>query len=166
MTAYDFNAAEVFDMAIKIETNGAAFYRKAAQLQADGEDKEFLEALAKMEDRHKAVFEEMKTTLSAAEKKETVFDPGEELTLYLNAMADAHGGEGDPDVADTFTGRETMAEIVGIAIGLEKESILFYVGLKDMVPPKFGREKIDQIIKEETRHVAQLKGFLQKAGSQ
>ncbi len=162
MTAYDFNAAEVFDMAIKIEANGAAFYRKAAQLQKDEADKKFLETLAKMEDRHQAVFEELKTTLSGAEKDQTVFDPQEELTLYLNAMADAHGGEGDPDVVDSFTGEETMTEIVAIAIGLEKESILFYVGLKDMVPPKFGREKIDQIIKEETQHVAQLKGYLRK----
>ncbi|MEH0021795.1 MAG: ferritin family protein [Desulfobacter sp.] len=163
MTAYDFNAAEVFDMAIKIEENGAAFYRRAAELQKDPADKEFLEILAKMEDRHKAVFEEMKTTLSQAEKGDTVFDPQEELAMYLNAMADAHGGEGDPDIADTFTGEETMAEIVGIAVGLEKESILFYVGIKDMVPPKFGRDKIDRIIKEETQHVAQLKGFLRKA---
>jgi len=53
--------------------------------------------------------------------------------------------------------------VVAIAVGLEKESILFYVGIKDMVPPKFGRDKIDQIIREEAQHVAQLKGFLQKA---
>lgn len=165
MSAYDFNAAEVFDIAIKIEENGAKFYRRAAELQPGEEDKKFLENLAKMEDRHKAVFEEMKTTLSEAETQGTVFDPQEELTLYLNAMADAHGGEGDPDVADSFTGKESMAEIVAIAVGLEKESILFYVGIKDMVPPKFGRDRIDTIIREETQHVAQLKGFLRKAGS-
>ena len=162
MSAYDFNAAEVFDMAIKIEENGAKFYRRAAELQTDDADKKFLETLAKMEDRHKAIFEEMKATLADAEKQGTVFDPKEELTLYLNAMADAHGGEGDPDVAESFTGRESMAEIVAIAVGLEKESILFYVGIKDLVPPKFGRDKIDTIIKEETLHVAQLKGFLKK----
>ncbi|HCY88523.1 MAG TPA: rubrerythrin [Desulfobacteraceae bacterium] len=163
MSAYDFNAAEVFDMAIKIEENGAKFYRRAAELQKDAADKEFLETLAKMEDRHKATFEEMKATLSDAESKGTVFDPKEELSLYLNAMADAHGGEGDPDVVESFSGKESMAEIVAIAVGLEKESILFYVGIKDMVPPKFGQDKIDTIIKEETQHVAQLKGFLKKA---
>ena len=37
--AYDFNAAEVFDMAIQIEANGAAFYRKAAGLQKDSSDR-------------------------------------------------------------------------------------------------------------------------------
>ncbi|MBU1195303.1 MAG: hypothetical protein KKE62_15610 [Proteobacteria bacterium] len=35
---YDFNAAEAFEMAIQIEKNGAAFYRKAASLQKEGSD--------------------------------------------------------------------------------------------------------------------------------
>jgi rubrerythrin len=161
--AYDFNAAEVFDMAIQIEANGAAFYRKAAGLQKDSSDQHFLETIALMEDRHKADFEEMKKQVSDLEKSPTVFDPDDELTLYLKAMADAHGGEGSPDVLEMLTGQETMTEIIRIAIGLEKESILFYLGLKDMVPPKLGRDRINGIIEEEKKHVAQLSGFLKKA---
>lgn len=163
MSAYDFNAAEVFEMAVSIEENGAAFYRKAAELQENADDKKFLDTLAKMEDRHKASFEEMMGDLSDTEKKQTVFDANEELSLYLKAMADAHGGEGDPEAAAALTGNETMEQIVATAIGLEKESILFYIGLKDLVPAKLGQEKIGRIIKEETQHVAQLKGFLKKA---
>ena len=159
MSAYDFNAAEVFDMAIKIEENGAKFYRRAAELQKDAADKEFLETLAKMEDRHKATFEEMKATLSDAESKGTVFDPKEELSLYLNAMADAHGGEGDPDVVESFSGKESMAEIVAIAVGLEKESILFYVGIKDMVPPKFARIRSIPLSKKKPSMWRNSKGF-------
>ena len=162
--AYDFNAAEAFEMAIQIEQNGAAFYRKAASLQNNDEDKKFLETIAKMEDRHQAGFEEMKTALSDMEQKQTVFDPKDELSLYLKAMADAHGGEGNPDVAAQLTGQESMGQIIETAIGLERESILFYIGLKDMVPPKLGREKIDEIIDEEKKHIAQLTGFLEKAG--
>lgn len=161
--AYDFNAAEAFEIAVEIEKNGAAFYRKAASFKENEEEKEFLEALAKMEDRHQAGFEEMKRVLSDMEQARTVFDPEDELSLYLKAMADAHGGEGNPDAAAQLTGNETMAEIIETAIGLEKESILFYVGLKDMVPPKLGSEKIDEIIKEEKKHVVQLSGFLKKA---
>jgi rubrerythrin len=160
--AYDFNAAEIFEMAIHIEENGAAFYRKAADLQEAPADKNFLETLARMEDRHKADFEQMKTTVSDLEKSQTVFDPNEELFIYLKAMADAHGGEGNPNVLDQFTGSETMAEIIQTAIGLEKESILFYDGLKDLVPPKLGRDKITTIIDEEKKHVVQLTGFLKK----
>ncbi len=160
--AYDFNAQEVFEMAIQIEENGAAFYRKAADLQKEASDKKFLQALAQVEDRHKASFQEMKILVSDLEKSQTVFDPNEELSFYLKAMADAHGGEGNPEVLELLTGKETMAEIVTMAIGLEKESILFYLGLKDMVPPKYGREKIDEIINEEKKHVVQLSGFLKK----
>ena len=36
------------------------------------------------------------------------------------------------------TVHETMAQVVETAIGLEKESILFYIGLKDIVPPQAG----------------------------
>lgn len=97
------------------------------------------------------------------ERSPTVFDPNDELTLYLKAMADAHGGEGSPDVLAMLTGQEAMADIIRIAIGLEKESILFYLGLKDIVPPKLGRNKINSIIMEEKKHVAQLSGFLKKA---
>jgi len=161
--AYDYNAAEAFEMAIQIEKNGAAFYRKAAALQKNEEDKKFLETIAKMEDRHQGGFEEMKAALSDTDKTETVFDPNEELSLYLKAMADAHGGEGNPEAAAQLTGEESMTEIIKTAIGLEKESILFYIGLKDMVPPKMGREKIDEIIQEEQKHISQLTGFLKKA---
>ncbi len=158
--AYDFNAEEAFEMAIQIEKNGAAFYRKAASLQKEEANKQFLEKIARMEDRHMAGFEEMKHILSDIEKTQTVFDPQNELLLYLKAMADAHGGEGDPDVTEQLTGKETMAQIIQTAIGLEKESILFYIGLKEMVPPKLGREKIEDIIAEEKKHIVQLSGFL------
>ena len=57
--AYDFNANEVFEMAIRIEENGAAFYRKAAELQSDESNQDFLRKLAAMEDAHKVSFNEM-----------------------------------------------------------------------------------------------------------
>lgn len=161
--AYDFNAADAFEMAIQIEKNGAAFYRKAASLQEDEVNIKFLETIARMEDRHQAGFEEMKRTLSDMEKTQTVFDPKEEMALYLKSMSDSHGGEGNPYAAAQLTGDESMAQIITTAISLEKESILFYVGLKDLVPPKLGREKIDDIIDEEKKHISQLSGFLKKA---
>jgi rubrerythrin len=162
MASYDFNADEIFEMAIRIESNGAAFYRKAASLQSVTSSRDFLENLATMEDHHKLVFEKMRKRLGDAEKANTVFDPEGELSLYLASMADRHGGEGSPPVADALTGKESMHEIITTAIGLEKKSILFYVGLKDMVPPKYGREKIEEIIREEQRHIVQLNAFLNR----
>ncbi|MEX1299703.1 MAG: ferritin family protein [Desulfotignum sp.] len=163
--AYDFNVDEVFEMAIQIEANGANFYRKAADLQQDSDNKAFLEKLARMEDKHKSTFETMRKDISDGEKQETVFDPANELSMYLKAMADNHGGEGNPKVVESLTGEEPMEEIITTAIGLEKESILFYLGLKDLVPAKYGHDKLDDIIREEKLHIAQLTGFLKKITS-
>jgi rubrerythrin len=151
-----FNADEVFEMAIRAEQNGAAFYRKAAALNADKSTVEFLEKLAAMEDAHEKVFVRMREDLSAKEKEQTVYDRFDEGSLYLAAAADAHGGEGSPAVATTLTGQETMEQILRIAIELEQKSILFYLGLKDMVPENLGRDRVDKIIEEEKGHVAAL----------
>ena len=159
---YNFTADEIFEVAIRIEANGASFYRKAAATQSEGSDREFLEQLANMEDHHQLTFENMRKGLKANEKQATVFDPNQEAAQYLAAMADTHGGEGSPKAADALTGAESIQEIIDIAIGLEKESILFYLGLKDFVPPEYGQDKLDRIIREEQRHIIQLKAFQKK----
>ena len=150
-----FNADEVFEMAEKIEENGAAFYRRAAELQA-GEKSEFLLGLAEMEDQHKLTFAAMRSELSDRMKEETPFDPYMEASLYLNAAATAHGGEGAPSAADSLNGGETLAEVLRISIGLEQQSIVFYLGVRDMVPERFGRDKVDAIIGEERGHIVTL----------
>jgi rubrerythrin len=154
--SYDFNADEAFEMAIRIEENGARFYRTASELRSDSQNREMLEKLSTMEDHHKLTFEQMREDLSEADKTATVFDPENESSKYLSAMADAHGGEGSPAAVNSLTGKESITEIIDIAIGLEKESILFYIGLKDMIPPRYGRDKIENIIKEERKHIIQL----------
>ncbi|MBT7259953.1 MAG: rubrerythrin, partial [Desulfobacula sp.] len=39
------------------------------------------------------------------------------------------------------------------AIQAEKDSIIFYLGMKEIVPEKSGKAKIDDIIKEEMSHI-------------
>jgi rubrerythrin len=151
-----FNAEEVFSMAVKIEENGAAFYRRAAELQKNGPHYGLLEALAKMEEGHKKTFEEMRRTVPESYKAEKSFDPYNEAAMYLAATADSHGGEGSPSAANRLTGKESIIEIIDIALELEQMSILYYIGLRDLVPERLGKEKIDFIIGEEKKHVIQL----------
>ena len=159
---YNFTADEIFKVAIGIEANGARFYRKAAATQSEDSNRAFLEQLANMEDHHQLTFEKMRKGLTANEKQATVFDPNQESAQYLAAMADTHGGEGSPQAADALTGDESIQEIIDIAIGLEKESILFYLGLKGFIPPEYGKDNLDRIIQEEQRHIIQLNGFRKK----
>ena len=158
-----FNADEIFAVAVKIEENAVAFYRRACELQKKSPHAPLLESLAKMEEGHKRVYEEMRRTVPAEFRAEGSYDPFEELTLYLAAMADVHGGEGSPSAAERLTGGETFGEIIDIALDLEKKSILYYLGLRDLVPERLGRDKIDVIIGEEKKHVVQLSRVKEKA---
>lgn len=154
--AKTFNADEVFEMAVQIEENGAAFYRRAAELHADDPSRELLIEFAAMEDEHRRTFARMREAVSGGPETTSSFDPNDEAALYLDAMADSHGGEGAPSVTAALTGEESIDDILRTALSLEKESILFYLGLKPMVPPQLGREQVDRIIDEEKGHVAQL----------
>jgi rubrerythrin len=155
-----FNADEVFEMAEQIERNGAKFYREAVTRSPDRQIKDMFLRLAAMEDGHLQTFQQMRTTLSDQEKGGTTFDPEGEASLYLQAMADDRGFEGMKGRNVKLTGKESTRELLEIAIGAERNSILYYVGLKEMVPTEVGREKIDAIIREEVSHAADLRRYL------
>lgn len=152
-----FNADEVFEMAEQIERNGAQFYREAASKAPGNEIKEMFLNMASMEDGHLQTFQEMRKNLTEKEKGETAFDPYNEASLYLQALADSKGFEGMKSTTQKLTGQESMRELLEIAIGAEKNSVLYYVGLKDLVPAGAGRDQIEEIIREEVRHVADLR---------
>jgi len=148
--SYDFTADNVFEMAEQIEKNGAAFYRQAANDINDPEAKNFLLDLAAMEDNHEQTFSAMRKQLTESEKVQTVFDPDDETALYLKALADTR----------VFFEKEletsSMTAILKAAILAEKDSIVFYLGMKDLVPEGLGQSKLDNIIKEEMSHIKLL----------
>ncbi len=139
-----------------MERNGAKFYRKAAQNVSDKQTKQILLDMADMEDGHLKTFEEMREQLSGQEKGWTIFDPDNQSVLYLQAMADARGYEGKITPTKELTGSETPKEILETALNSEKESVVFYFGLKGMVSVKAGRDKVKAIILEELSHITIL----------
>ena len=148
-----FNASEVFEIAEEMERNGAKFYKKAAEKASDGQTKIMLLTMADMENGHLKTFQRMREELSNREKEPIVFDPDNQSVLYLQAMADAHGYEGKISPTKELTGNETIKEIIEIALNAEKESVVFYFGLKSMMPSNAGREKVEAIIFEELGHI-------------
>jgi rubrerythrin len=145
--SYDFNANEVFEMAEQLERNGAKFYRTAAGAVTDQTAKDLLLKLAAMEDDHGKIFSTMRAELVSAEKTPTVFDPEDDSAQYLQSLADTR----------VFFQKEidtsSMEAILRDAITAEKDSIVFYLGMKELVPEKLGRRRLDQIIKEEMGHI-------------
>ena len=156
-----FNADEIFEMAEEIERNGAKFYREAAEKSSDADVKKMLQELAVMEDGHEKTFIQMRKELSDAEREQATFDPDNEVAQYLQTLAYFHGTEGKVSPTEKLTGQESMTEILKIALQAEKNSIAFYVGIKDLVPGKAGKDKIQSIIFEEMAHVSTIGGKLQ-----
>lgn len=144
---YDFNANEILQMAEQIEKNGADFYRKSSEKIQDPEGKKLLLNLAEMEDQHEQTFAALRSKLSAEEKVQTVFDPEGETVRYLKALADSKV------FFEKTIDTDSMEGILKEAITAEKDSILFYLGIKDLVPESLGQNRIDEIIKEEMAHI-------------
>ena len=147
---YDFSADDIFEVAEQMERNGGKFYRTAADSVDDATNKDFLLELAAMEDQHEKTFKAMRAELSDQEIASTVFDPEGEAALYLRALADTRVFfEKEIDVT-------TMRNILKSAIEAEKDSIVFYLGMKEAVPENLGKGRLDHIIKEEMGHIRLL----------
>ena len=151
---YEFNADEVFTMAEQLERNGAKFYSDSAKAVEDSDSRKFLNELAEMEVEHEKTFKSLRAEITEREKEATVFDPEGESALYLKSLADSR----------VFFEKEIdMTSFKGIlkaAITAEKDSIVFYLGMKEAVPEKLGKGRIEKIIKEEMGHIKFLSSKL------
>jgi rubrerythrin len=152
----DFNADEIFEMAEQIERNGARFYRRAAEGESEPGDRAMLLELAAMEDAHEKTFASMREDLSALEDLAKTYDPHGEAVSYLRAMADGHVFDVKADPTEFLNNQRSTVDILQKAIGFEKNSIVFYLGMREMVPKRLGKDNIDRIIREEMRHIVLL----------
>jgi rubrerythrin len=155
--AFDFNVDEIFEMAEQIERNGARFYRTIAEKSPKGDVRNLFLKFAEMEEKHEKIFISMKGELADTDKKSTVFDPEGESAQYLRALADLrvfdeNAGK-DFSFSEDLSEEENMKKVFMAAIGLEKESIVFYQGMKEFVPNSLGKNRIDDIIREEMKHI-------------
>jgi rubrerythrin len=149
-------ADEIFEIAEQIERNGSRFYRRASQGFTDSRARDLLLDLAIAEDEHEKVFAAMRGELLQQEREPRTPDPYGEAILYVRGMADGALFDVKADPSERLTGKETLEEILRTAIGLEKDSIVFYLGIKGIVPERLGKQRIDDIIKEEMGHIAAL----------
>ncbi len=148
--SFDFNVDEILKMAEQIEKNGAKFYRDAAEGVSGSPNRDLLLELADMEDEHEKIFASLRAQLSDSDKEQTIYDPENETGSYLKMLADMHVfSKKDIDVTN-------IENILDSALAAEKDSIVFFLQLKDLVPERLGKDKIDNIIKEEVGHIITL----------
>jgi len=151
-----YNVDEVLAIAEQIERNGRRFYLEAAKQSKNERAKATLGRLAEMEAEHERTFAQMRADAAAEGFPTDQYDPDLEVGLYLQAIADSHVFDVEGDIAEVIAGKKSLEDILTFALGLEKESIVFYVGIKQMMPGQPAKDKIQAIIKEEMSHVADI----------
>lgn len=153
---FNFNASEVFDIAIKIEENGKMFYDHAKEMVDDLEVKRLFEELGRQEIDHKARFEAMKAQLPPEASKGAVFDPNNELQLYIKMMADQHVFISSDNMESRLKQIKDSKDALRLAIEFEKDSVIFFLSMQDATEGKKGQELIGALVREEQEHLRRL----------
>jgi rubrerythrin len=154
----NYNVDEILAMAEEIERNGAEYYARAAQITEGEEKKAKLQKLAEMERNHERIFAEMRASQPA---EQASFDPDGEAGRYLGAIVDGKVFDYQSAPAADLAGK-SLVDIYRKAIDLEKDSIIFYLGIRELVPEGFGNAQMDDIIHEEMGHIVLLSDELAK----
>ena len=152
-----FTAAEALEMAMEIEKNGEVFYKAAAEKSGDAEIKELFDDLAAQEQMHFLVFKKMLGGVGSAPA--LAGDEYDQYQAYMQAALDNALFAGEDKalaLAEKAVDRETA---VRAALGFEKDTMLFFYDLREMVGDS-DKETVSGVIREERKHVRRLAGML------
>jgi rubrerythrin len=144
-----FSIIEVIEQAIQTEGLGHEFYNKMASRFKDHEQLQRLfDTLALKELQHKNTFIELKDMTGEDEP-----EGWEEVKPYFRAMTESAFFLGRFKSLPSMEGIRTPADALRLAINFEKETILYFLGMRDAVKE---REVVDEIIREERSHIVWL----------
>jgi len=147
-----FSPSEIVQMGVEIEKNGRDFYNAVAGLSKSAGAKKIFEFLAGEEDKHIKVFEDI---LSTVEKYEPPEAYTEEYFSYLRALSESHVFTKKNQGTEIGSKVKTDKEAINLAIGFEKDSILFYYEMKKLVLAD-SHKAIDRLVAQEQEHLKKL----------
>ena len=147
-----FAESEIVELGIQIEKNGRDFYNTLVKQSKNKKAVEIFQYLAGEEEKHIAVFQKILDSVHKYEPPESY--PGEYFA-YMNALASEYiftQKDKGSQIAKTVTSDKQAVEL---GIGFEKDSIVFYEGMKKVVP-EYELKVVEQLIEQEQGHLAQL----------
>jgi rubrerythrin len=150
-------AADVTELAMELEKSGEAFYRAVAKTAPSPKVQALFEDLAEQEVIHYRIFSKL---FQSAQGKPFMTDQEWDMYQdYLEATVQSAFFEG-PDKALSVAEQVTdEKEALHMAIRFEKETVLFFHDLYDVVPES-EKETIAKVIAEEKRHIRRLASML------
>lgn len=152
-----YNIDEVLAMAEQIERNGAAFYRRGAEIAQDPQVVVLMEELSRWEEGHQRLFGRMRVALGT--EGQALPDPEDQAQLYLSALAGSHVFGPHRKADQVLRGDEGAVEILDLALRFEADSINFFAAMRSLLPDGQQASHVDALIREELGHVA----FIERA---
>jgi rubrerythrin len=147
-----FYGNELINIAIGIEKRGIAFYDVIARSTKNAAARDIFRYLVEMEQDHVKIFEQM---LKEGENQETAETYAGEYAAYLQALVDSAVFTDEKATSELANQAENDSSAVELGISAEKDSILFYYGMRELMP-KQREQTLDKIIAEEKLHLKQL----------
>lgn len=148
-----FSINEILDIAIQLETNSEAIYRKAAQRVSKAEIARVLEWMANEEVNHAHWFGSLRNTATIKPEDSSL------ETLNGDFLRSIVGGQtfslDDVDFADI----QQVSELLAVFIESENDGILFYEMLMPFIRDEGTRTMLENIINEEKNHIKTLEAF-------
>lgn len=150
----EFSIREAIEMAVQTEKMGAEFYGDMAEkFKEEKELHEFFSMMAGKELLHEKMFAELKNELGDAEPEDW-----ELVAEYMRAIVESAFFLGKGKATIHMQNINDLRAAVAFSIAFEKETLLFYYGIKDAVGRK---EIISQIMNEERSHILWLSKYKQ-----
>jgi rubrerythrin len=147
------NASDIVDLAMQVEKNGEAFYRAVAKETGSPQIRALFEDLADQETKHYATFSRLAQTVR--EKPLMTAEEWDDYLKYMNATVQSAFFEG-PDKALAAAHKvKDEKEAVRLAMGFEKETLLFFYDLRDAIQGS-ERSFVEKIVSEEKAHIRRL----------
>lgn len=144
-----FAGSEVVEIGIQIEKNGRDFYNTLSAESKNQKAKEIFKFLAGEEERHITVFQGI---LNKTEKYEPAGLDAGQYYAYMNALSGEYVFTKENKGEELAKAVKSDKEAVDMGIKFERDSIVFYEGIKRTVPD-YDRKIIDELITQEQRHM-------------
>ena len=153
-----FSSSGLINIAIDIERMGVAFYDVMAKSTENAATRDVFQYLVDMEREHIQIFKEM---LVESDKWQILETNAQNHAPYLKALADSAVFTDDMITSEKAARVDSDIEALELAIDAEKDSILFYHEMKEIMPQR-AQATVNKIIDEEKSHLRQLSDLKKK----
>ncbi|ACR79047.1 MULTISPECIES: ferritin family protein [Kosmotoga] len=151
-----FSPHEILEIALNIEVEGYKFYMTMAKNSNREDAKSTFQYLAKQEEEHMQTF---KTLLKRFEEEADNLINWDEASDYLKTMSEHKVFPDSATLVKRFANSEPE-EVIRYAIEREKETVIFYYELLEIITDNEAKEAVKKIIVEEKKHVVTLRELL------